>query len=203
MRHVAIDGAGVSPFGEHVALGLEDLLPPAFADPIRSVDNDPAAFQRQATRPGTRRAALGDAATQHGSLGGPGTRHAAQQCLMMANMTPSETRIPELGDSVPGDGAISYEDHGFADRLDGYELAEAEVTSVGGALPVNPSGGLASKGHPPGATGVAQCVELFQQLRGEAFNQVDGARVALAHNAGGATAVASVTILEGPGGYDR
>jgi hypothetical protein len=77
------------------------------------------------------------------------------------------------------------------------KLVEAEVTSVGGALPVNPSGGLKAKGHPPGATGVAQCVELFAQLRGEAANQVDGARVALAHNIGGPTAVSAVTILEG------
>jgi 3-hydroxy-3-methylglutaryl CoA synthase len=56
---------------------------------------------------------------------------------------------------------------------------------------------LKVKGHPPGATGVAQCVELFAQLRGEAANQVDGARVALAHNIGGPTAVSAVTILEG------
>ena len=79
------------------------------------------------------------------------------------------------------------------------KLLEAEVTSVGGALPINPSGGLKAKGHPPGATGVAQCVELFHQLRGEAVNQVDGARIALAHNIGGPTAVAGVTILEGSG----
>jgi acetyl-CoA C-acetyltransferase len=92
---------------------------------------------------------------------------------------------------------ISYEDLGFAERFGGYKLVEAEVTSVGGALPVNPSGGLKAKGHPPGATGVAQCVELFAQLRGEAANQVDGARVALAHNIGGPTAVSAVTILEG------
>jgi hypothetical protein len=75
--------------------------------------------------------------------------------------------------------------------------SEAEVTSVGGALPVNPSGGLKAKGHPPGTTGVAQCVELFAQLRGEAANQVNGARVALAHNIGGPPAVSAVTIPEG------
>ena len=68
------------------------------------------------------------------------------------------------------------------------------MTSVGGALPVNPSGGLNPKGRPPGATGVAQ----FAQLRGEAVNQVDGARVALARDIGGPTAVSAVTILEGP-----
>lgn len=59
------------------------------------------------------------------------------------------------------------------------------------------------KGHPQGATGVAQCVELFQQLRGTARNQVDGARIALAHNIGGPTAGSAVTILEGPGADGR
>src|ERR1700727_3317545 len=73
----------------------------------------------------------------------------------------------------------------------------AGATSVGGSIPVTPSGGLKAKGHPPGATGVAQCVELFEQLRGTASNQVDGARIALAHNVGGPTAVSAVTILEG------
>lgn len=94
---------------------------------------------------------------------------------------------------------MSYEDLGFAERLEGYKLLEAEVTTVGGALPVNPSGGLKAKGHPQGASRVAQCVELFHQLRGDAVNQVDGARIALAHNIGGPTAVSAVTILEGPG----
>ncbi|MFZ0833723.1 MAG: thiolase family protein, partial [Mycobacterium sp.] len=61
------------------------------------------------------------------------------------------------------------------------------------------SGGLKSKGHPPGATGVAQCVDQIDQLRGQAVNQVDGARIGLAHNIGGPTAVSAVTILEGPG----
>jgi acetyl-CoA C-acetyltransferase len=64
-------------------------------------------------------------------------------------------------------------------------------------LPVNPNGGLKAKGHPPGATGVAQCVELFEHLRGETVNQVDGVRIGLAHNIGGPTAVSAVTILEG------
>jgi acetyl-CoA C-acetyltransferase len=103
----------------------------------------------------------------------------------------------EVHDFFTGIELISYEDLGFAERFGAYKLVEAEVTSVGGALPVNPSGGLKAKGHPPGATGVAQCVELFAQLRGEAANEVDGARVALAHNIGGPTAVSAVTILEG------
>jgi acetyl-CoA acetyltransferase len=73
-------------------------------------------------------------------------------------------------------------------------------TALGGRLPVNPSGGLLSKGHPVGATGCAQLVELADQLRGRAgARQVEGARIALAENAGGFLgpdhAVATVTIL--------
>jgi acetyl-CoA C-acetyltransferase len=118
----------------------------------------------------------------------------------MAGMTPSDVDVAEVHDFLTGIELMSYEDLGFAERLGGYKLLEAEVTSVGGSLPVNPSGGLKAKGHPPGATGVAQCVELFGQLRGEAVNQVDGARIGLAHNIGGPTAVSAVTILEGHSG---
>jgi acetyl-CoA C-acetyltransferase len=127
----------------------------------------------------------------------PATTRAAKQAFAMAGMTPVDVDVAEVHDFFTGIELISYEDLGFAERFGGYKLVEAEVTSVGGALPVNPSGGLKAKGHPPGATGVAQCVELFAQLRGEAANQVDGARVALAHNIGGPTAVSAVTILEG------
>jgi hypothetical protein len=128
----------------------------------------------------------------------PATTRAAKQAFAMAGMTPADVDVAEVHDFFTGIELISYEDLGFAERFGGYKLVEAEVTSVGGALPVNPSGGLTAKGHPPGATGVAQCVELFAQLRGEAANQVDGARVALAHHIGEPTAVSAVTILEGP-----
>jgi acetyl-CoA acetyltransferase len=107
--------------------------------------------------------------------------------------------VAEVHDCFTGVELISYEDLGFAERFGAYKLIEAGATSVGGSLPVNPSGGLKAKGHPPGATGVAQCVELFEQLRGQAANQVDGARIGLAHNIGGPTAVSAVTVLEGPG----
>ncbi|MGE2835175.1 thiolase C-terminal domain-containing protein [Mycobacterium sp. SMC-4] len=129
----------------------------------------------------------------------PATARAAQQAYKAAGMSPSDIDVAEVHDFLTGIELMSYEDLGFAERFGAHKLLEAEVTSVGGSLPVNPSGGLKSKGHPPGATGVAQCVELFQQLRGEAANQVDGARIGLAHNIGGPTAVAAVTILEGPG----
>jgi len=129
----------------------------------------------------------------------PATVRAARRAFDMAGLRPSDIDVAEVHDFFTGIELMSYEDLGFADRFEARKLVETGATSVGGALPVNPSGGLKSKGHPPGATGVAQCVELFEQLRGNASNQVDGARIGLAHNLGGPTAVAAVTILEGPG----
>ncbi len=128
----------------------------------------------------------------------PATTRAAKQAFAMAGLAPADIDVAEVHDFFTGIELMSYEDLGFADRFEAYKLVEADVTTVTGALPVNPSGGLKCKGHPPGATGVAQCVELFAQLRGEAHNQVDGARIGLAHNLGGPTAVSAVTILEGP-----
>lgn len=133
----------------------------------------------------------------------PSTVRAAKQAFAMAGLSPSDVDVAEVHDFFTGIELISYEDLGFADRFEGFKLLEAGVTSVGGSLPVNPSGGLIAKGHPPGATGVAQCVELFEQLRGSSVNQVDGARIGLAHTVGGPTAVSAVTILEGPGGTNR
>ena len=100
-----------------------------------------------------------------------------------------------MHDCFTGVELINYEDLGFCERFGAAKLVEAEETSVGGRIPVNPSGGLKAKGHPPGATGVAQCYELWEQLRGDANLQVDGAKWALAHNVGGPTAVSAVTIL--------
>ncbi|MBO0852288.1 MAG: thiolase family protein [Nocardia sp.] len=128
----------------------------------------------------------------------PATVRAARQAFTMAGRTPADIDVAEVHDFFTGIELISYEDLGFADRFAAAELLDSGATEVGGSLPINPSGGLKSKGHPPGATGVGQCVELFEQLRGTAVNQVDGARIALAHNLGGPTAVAAVTILEGP-----
>jgi acetyl-CoA C-acetyltransferase len=110
-------------------------------------------------------------------------------------VSPRDIDVAEVHDCFTGVELISYEDLGFAERFEAYKLVEGREHYVGGSMPVNPSGGLKAKGHPPGATGVAQCYELFNQLRGEAENQVDGARVALAHNIGGPTAVSAVTIL--------
>ena len=125
----------------------------------------------------------------------PPTVRAAKAAMAMAGVTPQDIDVAEVHDCFTAVELINYEDLGFASRFEAYKLIESGETYVGGSMPVNPSGGLKAKGHPPGATGVAQCYELFNQLRGEAENQVDGARIGLAHNIGGPTAVAAVTIL--------
>ncbi len=125
----------------------------------------------------------------------PPTVKAAKQAYAMAGIGPDDIDVAEVHDCFTGVELIDYEDLGFCDRFGAAKLVEAGETSVGGRIPVNPSGGLKAKGHPPGATGVAQCYELWEQLRGDACNQVDGARWALAHNVGGPTAVSAVTIL--------
>lgn len=129
----------------------------------------------------------------------PATVKAAKSAFAMAGLTPGDIDVAEVHDCFTGIELISYEDLGFADRFEAHKLVESNSTTIGGSLPVNPSGGLKAKGHPPGATGVAQCVEIFEQLRGSAANQVDGARIGLTHNIGGPTAVSAVTIL----GRDR
>jgi acetyl-CoA C-acetyltransferase len=125
----------------------------------------------------------------------PPTVKAARAAYAMAGLGPADIDVAEVHDCFTGVELISYEDLGFAERFGAHKLIEDGTTAIGGSKPVNPSGGLKAKGHPPGATGVAQCFELFEQLRGEAANQVDGARTALAHNIGGPTAVSAVTIL--------
>lgn len=125
----------------------------------------------------------------------PATVKAAQQAFGMAGVAPADIDVAEVHDCFTGVELIDYEDLGFCERHGAARLVESGGTCLDGTIPVNPSGGLKAKGHPPGATGVAQCVELFEQIRGEAVNQIAGARLGLAHNIGGPTAVAAVTIL--------
>ncbi len=114
------------------------------------------------------------------------TRAAAQQAYAEAGITADDVDVCELHDCFSANELITYEGLGFAEEGKGHELVEREATTYGGDGPVvNPSGGLISKGHPLGATGLAQCSELTWQLRGTAGErQVDGAKVALQHNLG-------------------
>jgi acetyl-CoA acetyltransferase len=123
------------------------------------------------------------------------SKNARVQAMEEAQISPDEVDVCELHDCFSANELITYEALGFADEGEAHKLVEAEATTYGGDGPVvNPSGGLISKGHPLGATGLAQCAELNWQLRGEADKrQVDGAKVALQHNIGlGGAAVVTV-----------
>jgi acetyl-CoA acetyltransferase len=115
-------------------------------------------------------------------------------------VAPGDVDVVELHDAAAPAEMIVLEELGFAGPGDAGGMIRSGETALGGRLPTNPSGGLVSKGHPVGATGLAQLVELVEQLRGEAGDrQVPGARVAVAENAGGylgpAAAAAVVSVL--------
>jgi acetyl-CoA acyltransferase len=123
------------------------------------------------------------------------SKDAADKAYAEAGVDAAEVDVCELHDCFSANELITYEALGFAEEGHGHELVAREATTFGGDGPVvNPSGGLISKGHPLGATGLAQCAELTWQLRGKADKrQVDGAKVALQHNIGlGGAAVVSV-----------
>jgi acetyl-CoA acyltransferase len=122
------------------------------------------------------------------------SREAARRAYEEAQVGPEDVDVIELHDCFSANELITYEALGLADEGEGHKLVESEDTTYGGRWVVNPSGGLISKGHPLGATGLAQCSELTWQLRGDAeARQVEGAKVALQHNIGlGGAAVVSV-----------
>jgi acetyl-CoA acyltransferase len=122
------------------------------------------------------------------------SKEAANRAYAEAGVGPEDVDVIELHDCFSANELITYEALGLAEEGKGHELVDSEDTTYGGRWVVNPSGGLISKGHPLGATGLAQCSELTWQLRGQADKrQVDGAKVALQHNIGlGGAAVVSV-----------
>lgn len=128
--------------------------------------------------------------------------YASRKAYEAAAIDPGDADVVELHDATAPAEIICYESMGLANKGEGTRLLEEGATKLGGRLPVNTSGGLLRKGHPVGATGAAQIVELCEQLRGHAgARQVEGARLAVAQNGGGfigADAAATVvTVLEG------
>ena len=127
----------------------------------------------------------------------PATTEAAHRALAMAGRAIADVQVVELHDCFTIAEIVVLESLGLCPPGKGGEQAPSGRTALGGALPVNPSGGLKSKGHPVGATGIAQIVELSAQLRGQCGpRQVKDARVALAQNMGGTGASSVVTVLE-------
>jgi acetyl-CoA acyltransferase len=132
------------------------------------------------------------------------TARAARQAYERAGLGPEDLDVVELHDAAATGELINYEDLALCPPGGGPKLLASGDTRIGGRLPVNPSGGLLARGHPIGATGCAQLVELADQLRGRCgARQVEGASVGLAQNAGGYVggdaAAAVVTILSSGG----
>jgi len=110
----------------------------------------------------------------------------ARSAYEMAGIGPEDIHVMEVHDATAPAEVFIYEELGLCPEGEGGRLIDEGVTELGGRIPVNTSGGLLSKGHPVGATGVAQIYEIFQQLRGEASDrQVEGAKVGLTENGGG------------------
>ena len=118
-------------------------------------------------------------------VGADMARAAVQQVYEAAGVGPADIDVAELHDCFAQNELISYEALGFCGEGEGERFVESGDNTYGGAVVTNPSGGLLSKGHPLGATGLAQCSELTQQLRERCgARQVEGARLGLQHNLG-------------------
>ena len=122
------------------------------------------------------------------------TQTAARTAMAEAGVDPKEVRVCELHDCFSANEMVTLDALGLCERGKAHEMVRKGDITYGGRCVVNPSGGLISKGHPLGASGVAQCAELVWQLRGWANNRlVEGAKVALQHNLGlGGAAVVTV-----------
>ena len=127
------------------------------------------------------------------------TRYAAQQAYDMSGLGPEDIQFAEVHDCFSIAEIMHIEDLGFFKPGEGYQAVADGLTRLDGPKPINTSGGLKCKGHPVGATGAAQLIEVFKQLRNEADERQIRAgdlRVGAAHNLGGTGGTSTFTILE-------
>ena len=127
-----------------------------------------------------------------------GARAAARTAYEMAGVQPADIRIAEVHDCFTIAEVVASEDLGFFAPGEGFKMADEGVTARLGPKPINTSGGLKAKGHPVGASGVGQVVEVWKQMRGEAgARQVPGdVPLALTHNVGATGTTCVVNIFE-------
>ena len=126
----------------------------------------------------------------------PAAVHAARQAYKMAGIEPKDIDVAEVHDCFTIAEIMAIEDLGFFEKGKGGKASEDGLTALDGQIPINTSGGLKAKGHPVGATGVAQVNEIVLQLRGEAGErQVKDAEIGLTHNVGGSGGTAVIHIL--------
>ncbi len=124
------------------------------------------------------------------------TVHAVKKAYQMAGLGPKDIDAVEVHDCFSINGLLAIEDLGFVEKGKGGIAIEEGMTELDGQIPVNPSGGLKARGHPLGATGIAQAAEIVWQLRGEAGKrQVEGAQIGMTHNIGGTGGTAAVHIM--------
>ncbi|WP_110113078.1 thiolase domain-containing protein [Bacillus sp. CGMCC 1.16541] len=126
----------------------------------------------------------------------PAIRESATKAYEQAGIGPDDVDVVELHDCFSMTEMLAIEELGFFEKGTGWEALEKGLTKHGGKVPVNTSGGLLSKGHPIGATGLAQIYEIVSQLRGTSSNQVESARIGLAQNLGGTGAYSTVHLFE-------
>jgi acetyl-CoA C-acetyltransferase len=127
----------------------------------------------------------------------PAVKSAGEKAYALAGIRPKDIDVAELHDCFTIAEILASEDLGFVEKGNGGPFAAAGCTAINGPIPINTSGGLKSKGHPVGATGVGQICDIVTQLRGEAGErQVARHRIGLTQNLGGSGATCVVTILE-------
>jgi acetyl-CoA C-acetyltransferase len=126
-----------------------------------------------------------------------GTVDASRIAYKMAGIGPEDIGFAEVHDCFTIAELMAIEDLGFCNKGEGGKMTEEGETSIGGRIPINTSGGLKGKGHPVGATGIAQAVELVLQLRGEAGKrQVGGTEIGLTQNVGGSGGTVVVHVFK-------
>jgi len=124
------------------------------------------------------------------------TVHASRTAYDMAGVGPKDIDAVEVHDCFSINGILAIEDLGFVEKGQGGNAVEDGLIAIDGDLPVNPSGGLKARGHPLGATGIAQAAEMVWQLRGDAGKrQVNGIEIGMTHNIGGTGGTAAVHIF--------
>lgn len=126
----------------------------------------------------------------------PATAKAAETAYEMAGIEPDDVDLAEVHDCFTIAEILGIEDLGLCGKGEGGKVIEDGETELNSRVSVNTSGGLKAKGHPVGATGIAQAVEVTSQLRGDCGKrQVDGAEIGLTHNVGGSGGTGVVHVL--------
>jgi acetyl-CoA C-acetyltransferase len=124
-------------------------------------------------------------------------KEAAKEAFRSAGITPNDLDFAELHDCFTISEIIEYEDFGFCEKGEGGKFIEDGQSDIGGKMPINTRGGLLGTGHPLGATGIAQIVEVVEQFRSSVPKErlVDGAEIALTHNLSGGANVQSMLVF--------